>query len=160
MTEQQLADVARDVLETMAFAFVASELDEAVPAGSGLCAEVTFRGPLDGTLSLAMPVVALDELAGNMLAVADGEPCTEQQRRDALGEMANVICGNVLAAAAGPEAAFDLAPPRVVEDREAAGPSAVRDEADGEAPRLSARVPLENGWALAVLTLAAAGHDS
>lgn len=112
VTEQKLAEVVRDVLETMAFAFVAPEMAEDVPEARILRAEVAFRAPLGGVTSLAMPVPTLSELAGSMLAVPDGESCTEQQQRDALGEMTNVICGNVLALVAGPDAVFDLSPPR------------------------------------------------
>jgi hypothetical protein len=49
-----------------------------------------------------------------MLGV-DEPPATAQQY-DALGEIANVICGNLLPRIAGPQAVFQLSPPRLLDD--------------------------------------------
>ena len=70
---------------------------------------VSFRGPLSGRLVLRASSEILPDIAANMLG-ADGEyPLAVQ--RDALGELANVICGNLLPMIGGAEAVFVLSAP-------------------------------------------------
>ena len=70
---------------------------------------VSFRGPLSGRLVLRASSEILPGVAANMLG-ADGEyPLAVQ--RDALGELANVICGNLLPMIGGAEAVFVLSAP-------------------------------------------------
>jgi CheY-specific phosphatase CheX len=72
---------------------------------------VDFRGPFTGRLVLSSSASVLPAIAANML----GDASTRQPRlqRDALGELANVICGNVLPMIAGAEAVFNLSAPRI-----------------------------------------------
>ena len=52
-------------------------------------------------------------LAANMLGVSDAE-ADARTRRDALGEVANVVCGNVLPLVGGRHAVFHLGAPHAV----------------------------------------------
>ena len=72
-------------------------------------ASVSFSGPFSGMLIVRVTRDALPVLSTNML----GEPAPADARveRDALGEVANVICGNVLPAIAGPDTVFHLKTP-------------------------------------------------
>jgi hypothetical protein len=70
---------------------------------------VRFTGPAAGALVVRGDDGLLEGLAANMLGT-DGAPSLELQL-DALGEIANVICGNVLPEAEDPGAVFRLAPP-------------------------------------------------
>ena len=72
---------------------------------------VEFRGPMTGRLVLRASECVLPAIAANMLGEDEGKHPPLQ--RDALGELANVICGNVLPAIAGVEAVFHLAAPQV-----------------------------------------------
>ena len=137
-----LSRVAGEVLETMAFAFVMPDpdVDDQPVTGPVLRASVTFGGAFEGTLVLTAQEPVVASFAANMLGLDEGEPCTPRQRGDAFGEIANVMCGNLLVELAGPEPVFDLSEPQV----------AAFDEAD-EAPPLPAdaqrvRVPLDEGW--------------
>jgi len=51
--------------------------------------------------------------------LGDEYACTVEAQHDALGELGNVICGNVLPAVAGAAATFSLQPPRLVDPAQA-----------------------------------------
>lgn len=132
-----LARVATTTLEELGFFFVDPEPDAeqaAAPLEAG--ARVRFSGPLAGTLEIRLAGGLLPSLAANMLGALEPPPPALQ--RDALGEVANVICGNLLPALA--DAVFDLAPPEVFD---AAAPP------DSPAGTLAAhaRVGVEGGHA-------------
>jgi CheY-specific phosphatase CheX len=61
-------------------------------------------------------------LAANMLGQANAPP--EEQQHDALGEVANVVCGNLLPRIAGAKEVFQLGPPQLVEWNDAPGDDA------------------------------------
>ena len=70
---------------------------------------VSFNGPLSGRLVLRASSEILPGIAENMLG-ADGVYPFDVQR-DALGELSNVICGNLLPMIGGAEAVFVLSAP-------------------------------------------------
>ena len=78
---------------------------EALPAA----VSVAFDGAHAGCLTLRVSDDVFRALAENMLGL-DG-PDAEPWRWDALGEMANVICGNALPYILGTHAYLTLAPP-------------------------------------------------
>jgi CheY-specific phosphatase CheX len=81
----------------------------AAPLARGV--RVTFAGPLAGAVTVRVSDDVAATLAANMLGVDvvdGGDPLV----RDALGEMANVICGNVLPELAGRAAVFHLGAPQ------------------------------------------------
>jgi CheY-specific phosphatase CheX len=71
---------------------------------------IDFRGPSPGRFELRLLEVPIGELAAAMLGEEDGE-LTDAEKRDAVGEVANVICGNLLPRLAGTDAVYDLGPP-------------------------------------------------
>jgi len=73
-------------------------------------ASVTFDGPLRGELVLSVTDQVLAAAASNMLAL-DETPAAAL-RRDAVCELANVICGSLLPHVAGRRAMFRLGAPR------------------------------------------------
>lgn len=128
-----------NTLEEMGFLF-AMEAEPGEEKGTdGVAVEVAFRGPYSGALRLEMSAGVLPMLAANMLAM-DGEPGRILQM-DALGELANIVCGNVLPALAGPRAVFDL-------DR----PGVVTTPLQGE-PVAGTLVVMDGGWAEARLVV-------
>ncbi len=109
-----MSRVTIDTLEKLAFMFAfRDEGGEDPPKDSMVAGSVSFTGPFSGTLVTAMSIEVLQELAGNMLGLDDGEETTQDHRSDALGETLNVICGNLLPAIAGDEVAFDIGVPKV-----------------------------------------------
>lgn len=74
-------------------------------------ARIHFRGPSEGYLCIRLYGGFLPELTANMLG--EEEIPSEEDQADALGELSNVICGNLLPSMAGLEAVFNLDAPEV-----------------------------------------------
>lgn len=70
---------------------------------------VFFHGPVEGHVALWVSPAVARQVAATMLA-EDGEVAPELVR-DTLGELSNVICGNLLPDLLSPEAEFALEPP-------------------------------------------------
>src|SRR5262245_19442049 len=97
-----------------AFAFIYAEPTEphlGVDSREDASAAVDFEGPLSGRLVLRVSGGVLPTLAATMLG--QDEPPAAALQRDALGEVANVICGALLPTLGGPSAVFALARPTV-----------------------------------------------
>jgi len=96
--------------EELGFMFPSSDLDPlqkyATPDALGY---VDFEGPRTGRLVVRMCGGVLPVLAANMMG--ELEPPDQRLQRDALGEIANIICGNLLPALAGPKEVFQLRTP-------------------------------------------------
>ncbi|RMH16616.1 MAG: hypothetical protein D6701_08625 [Gemmatimonadetes bacterium] len=117
-TTWKLREAAASTFEQLGFFFPDEEpYDEQLEAPVAAVARVRFRGPIGGVLELRLAGDLLGPLAQNMLA-ADVPP-DHATCLDAFGEMANVICGNVLPALVGSQAVFDLEPPEVSTDPQA-----------------------------------------
>ena len=146
--------------EGLAFMFAAPRADnedggEADESPVEAVAEVPFHGIFDGRLVLAARGRVLDEILGNMLGADVGRAPEEPggagtwSRIDAWGEVANVICGNVLLGIAGSHT-FRLDPPRPLP----AAPEWAATHGAGNAPAAEAHVVLETGFADAYLYIA------
>ena len=89
-----LTHVAQETFETLAFMYSVHEQD--APSGPPVTAEVSFRGPVHGRLVLTVSDTMLPALGTNMLGGDDTQSASDEQQRDALKEVLNVICGNLL----------------------------------------------------------------
>jgi CheY-specific phosphatase CheX len=130
-----LASVAERMFEGLAFMISMPQADGDPPSiPSPVSVRVAFDGPLSGTLVLTAAEDMLPALARNMLGL-DGtsQPSLEDQM-DALKELVNVICGNLLPALTGTEAVFDVHSPELL------GPDAA--PCPGGGPPLAARASL------------------
>jgi len=139
-TEKILMETAEEVLASLAFTFVMPGEQETSDEDV-LKAKVDFSGPFNGTLIAAAPVSLVPQLAQNMLGLEE-EECTEDAQHDAMRELLNVICGNLLPRLAGREPVFNLTQPNVVNETE--GETA--EEKEPENPEAKVRLPLEEGW--------------
>ncbi len=130
--------------DSLAFAIASSEVPptDVEPPLDG-AVQVGFHGSFGGRLVLGVSGGIMSGLAENMLG--DEGSLTPQAQWDALGEIANVICGNVLSEIAGKESSFLLDPPKRVGKRELDSPS------DVETVRI--RLGLEGGLADVLLVL-------
>ena len=147
LSEQTLAEVGKRVLESMAYAVISAD---PVTVGRGVTVwegTVCFSGPLSGSASMRMPEPVLAELSSNALGLQEGCECSEQQRRDVLGELTNVFCGNLLEALSGADRTFDLATPEVKSAGRLPCIAASKTQCS------SARVDLDNGWVELCLAL-------
>lgn len=119
-----LAEVATRTFEELCFFFAMPLLtDEQREAETDAAMSVRFRGPLSGRLVVRLAGGMLPMLASNMLGDADGNSAMQ---RDALGEVANVVCGNLLPLIGGSADvyAIEAATPVVALERSAQTPVA------------------------------------
>jgi len=109
-TEAVLNDVAARAIEELGFMFPMPE-EDGFPGRPDIAVTVPFSGPFDGQLRLAVSKNMIPVLAANMLGLDDDESPDNLQCVDALKELANVICGNLLPHVAGPDSVFNLQSP-------------------------------------------------
>jgi len=128
--------------EELGFVFTTPELSEQQrSAPTDAAVSVAFRGPFSGRMVLQVSKDLLPTLAANMLG--EDEPPSERWQRDALCEIANVICGNALPVIAGAKEVFHLSAPQFIEGA----------PENGEKPAAEAHVGLEEGRADVLLFL-------
>lgn len=144
-TVQSLSRATTATFEDLALLFPETELSpEQAVAPLDVAVSVEFRGPLAGRLVVRVSQSIMPTIAANMLGAEESRQLPLQ--RDALGEIGNVICGNVLPLIAGADKIFNLAAPVVVE-----GGSLLHREEDEPVARV--QVGVEDGRAEAVLYL-------
>jgi CheY-specific phosphatase CheX len=142
-----LTGVVADTLEKLAFLF-AVPLEGPAPEDTQALAtvRVRFSGPLCGGMQLSLSQPVLAELAGNMLGADDGSALSADEQHDALRELINVICGNLLPLICGNSAEFNIQTPFIP----AAGASA--NSEFGPANAVS-NLAVESGICLVALQL-------
>lgn len=110
--EAELCKAAVLTFEDLGFMFPTRELDEDQKnAQFEATVSVEFEGPLKGKLEIAVYGGMLPTIAANMLG--EEEIPSQSQQRDALGEIVNVVCGNMLPGIAGPAEVFHVGVPQV-----------------------------------------------
>lgn len=87
---------------------VLTEEQQALPFAAGV--SVRFYGPKSGRLEVRVSADVVPAITENMLG-EDGA-ADAQLQRDALGELGNVLCGNVVSAMTNGIGVFHLHPPR------------------------------------------------
>ncbi len=111
----RLAEVTIDTLEKLAFLFASpAEAPPEVEESRLTTVRVEFAGAFAGGVEVSLSGPVLAELAANMLGAMDGEPLAPDAQLDALKELANVVCGNMLPALGGEEAEFSIRAPHPV----------------------------------------------
>ncbi|MFP4501515.1 MAG: chemotaxis protein CheX [Candidatus Hydrogenedentota bacterium] len=113
--KQTLVDVFSSTAEGFAFMFCEPFEGDTPPPVRGPCLQVqmSFEGPVAGTLTLAVPESLCPEIAANALGIElDGEEGACGMH-DTIKELLNVTCGQFLTAYVGKEPVFDLSVPSV-----------------------------------------------
>jgi Chemotaxis phosphatase CheX len=113
-----LTDAGIGALENMAWLFAEQCSHASGGERTGPTARVEFFGATSGALLLQVEAPLLAVVTGAMLGTDDTPDLVLQG--DALGELANVVCGHVLPEIAGTREEYALAPPAVFTDWEAA----------------------------------------
>lgn len=139
-----LSAAIRDVFETLCFMLPAprGSLPPEPESLSRVVLAVDFKGAGHGALHLTLPESLVAPVASAMLG--EDDPLELSEQYDAVCELANIVCGNVLPRVAGERAVFDLASPRVI---------ATMDANLGESFDATARVLLDEGLVTASLCL-------
>jgi CheY-specific phosphatase CheX len=134
--DSRLAEVTIDTLEKLAFLFASPvEAPPAVEERTFSTVRVDFAGAFSGGMEVSLSGPVLAELAANMLGAMEGETLSAGEQQDALKELANVICGNVLPMLVGHEAEFNIQAPYLIP----------ADRQEWKAPEASCHLVLENG---------------
>ena len=110
--ESVVAATAARVFEDLCFATVEQADPEAPVRVWDSVSVVGFRGARTGVLVARMAGVNTRQIAEAMLG--DDEGITQALEQDALGELCNVLCGNILSSVISSTAEFDLTHPRIV----------------------------------------------
>lgn len=111
---QELHKAAAMTFEELAFMFLEPEYEENKSDRDDryeAAAIIEFLGAKSGKLIMSACAGLIRSIAENMLGEED---ISEQQQRDAFGEIANVICGNVLPRVVGFKEVFNLKAPEIV----------------------------------------------
>ena len=135
--DEILQRVAEETFEALAFLLPMPEPDEPIDCPT-VIVNVGFNGPFNGKLVVTLPEAVLVELTANMLGIDEGEGISVDSQQDALKELANVVCGNVLPEIAGSAAVFNVAAPELT-DASAPG------NEDGLSYAATARIFLDSG---------------
>lgn len=145
---QILTSVSAETLEKLAFVFAFADEPPSLTGNDNVhiladpnnyLVRVVFRGPFSGSLAMDITPEDLKEVAANMLGLDLGDPISDADQQDALKEVANVVCGNLLPVLAGKEAVFDIESP-VVSRNVASDP-----DTGNSVPSAAARLNLEAG---------------
>lgn len=113
---ETLTKVFTDVLEQLAFMFAdPPESDDPALEEDLVMASMTFHNAFSGRIRLVVPRSMGPVLAANVLGLDPDDEMVTRAPYDALKELLNVTCGNVLTAIAGEEPVFDLTVPDVEE---------------------------------------------
>lgn len=114
-----ISKVAEETFGSLAFMLTIPQ-DEDVDCSQtvwGYGASVVFTGPFSGKLFISITSDMLKPLAANMLGLElEEEPPEDVKIEDALIELLNVICGNLLPAIASDEVVFNIAGPEILDD--------------------------------------------
>lgn len=111
--ERALYQAAASTFEDLGFMFTSDEVSDsqlALPIQTSI--GVNFTGPIRGTLELRVTDSVAESLTSNMLG--EDTPPTDEMKQDALGELANVICGNFLPAVGGLKDIFRISSPQLL----------------------------------------------
>lgn len=112
--ETELYRAATLTFEELGFLLPTPEIDEQqLNAQVEAAVSVDFEGPFSGKLLVRVCGGLLPIIAANMLG-EDDVPSKSLQY-DALGEIANVICGNMLPGIAGSKDVFRVSSPKMAE---------------------------------------------
>jgi len=95
--EDVLLESAKEVFETMIFMTVEQCPDCVTVEGSCLLGSITFTGSIEGCMGICCDVDCARTIACNMLAMEGEESITENEIRDAIGEIANMLLGSIKA---------------------------------------------------------------
>jgi chemotaxis protein CheY-P-specific phosphatase CheC len=136
--EKTLYRTAAVIFEELSF-LLPNRVDRPIDEAPAVGAAVAFRGPFSGTLVLRITRNLVPILSANMLG--DEQSLDEGMQHDAVGEIANVICGNVLPVLSSAVEPFHLESPRHFE-----GP-VPGDLASSLASRTEVHVGLDSGKA-------------
>ncbi len=114
---ETVADTFCDVLQSLAFMFAepVPKHELATPGGPCVEARMGFSGAMQGAVALAVPEDTCVEIAANVLGMDAEDEVVMDRAHDALKEVLNITCGQLLVTLAGKAPLFDLSVPAVTD---------------------------------------------
>lgn len=114
-SSELVREVFSRVLEKQVFLFAEEMSLDDLSAGDEdwVEAHISFHGPFEGSLYLALPKKTQLDITANFLGKDADDPAVAQCAEDSLREILNVVCGHILTAMAGEEPVFDLSIPKI-----------------------------------------------
>jgi chemotaxis protein CheX len=109
---------AEEVFKTMISANIEACTDDQNIEGDAFLGSITFKGNMEGCLTICCGVPCAKTIALNMLAMDPGEELGEEEICDALGEVTNMIMGSVKARLLNTENNIVVSIPTVVSGKE------------------------------------------
>ena len=114
-----LLDGTREVLETMAFMLVEESGQDGPEIGElALLGSITFKGDLEGCLTICCGVTCARAIAANMLGMNAAEELTQDGVCDALAELTNMVMGAIKSRVQMHIGVIEVSIPSVVRGRE------------------------------------------
>lgn len=118
-----IGEVFESVLQNLAFMFVEPVERETLKSVESpqdipekfIKATMAFTGPIQGRVILMVPDELAKELASNIIGKELDKNISQRHLNDALKEVLNVTCGNLLSAVVGSRQVFDAATPILTE---------------------------------------------
>jgi CheY-specific phosphatase CheX len=142
MTVQQktLSDAISSVIEDLAMMTV-EQIENIEEFQPQLVGWIDFTGPVQGRLSIRCREALAQNLAANLLGTDPDDMETQADAWDALAELLNVICGNIVSSIYDSERCFALSTPQIniikPED-----PDTKKDETKNDSTNREVRVTL------------------
>ena len=104
-----------DVFENLAFMFgeLVEKTDLPTDNTDYVQARMTFSGAQSGKIILAVPAEMCPEIAANVLGLDPDDEQVHDLAEDALKELINILCGQLLTGIAGVKPVFDLSVPDI-----------------------------------------------
>jgi chemotaxis protein CheX len=100
IAQECLSDIliagAREVFEKMIFMQIENcSGAEANITGDLILSSISFKNGMEGCLCICCNKDCAKSIAANMLAMSSGDPISDEEIKDAMGEVANMVMGSV-----------------------------------------------------------------
>jgi len=93
---ETLLEAAKEVFETMIFMNIEKAPDQAATMnGTMFLGTITFKGGIEGCLSIALEETCGIAVARSMLCMEPDDEVSDEDLGDAIGEVANMVMGSV-----------------------------------------------------------------
>lgn len=112
-SEFDLRMLVADIFGDLAFLIADEDACPVDASAKWLHGVVSYRGPFDGALECWTTDKFARGLAANMLGIDLADEPAADTAKDALCELMNVLCGNLVTRLHGRDLVFDLSPPAV-----------------------------------------------
>jgi len=94
---ETLIEAVKEVFETMAFMSVEKADDSQRVEGNAIMGVITFQNGLKGCLTVYCNLLCARTIARNMLGMEPDEEIEDEEIKDAIGEVTNMVMGSVKA---------------------------------------------------------------